>query len=330
MKIALMLPPTPCRDWKLAVQMGVEQAVTKLPREWEVNYKPWEYLHLLQLKESFADSGLKLSVLEGDPFPMNRIKTGQEGRDKDIEQFCQLLYNMGEIGIPVYCYNFMVQQTHLKTKLRTSLTTRTRGGALTTSFDYDMVKNDPSMNNLKISAAELWDNFEYFLERVVPVAEEAGVKLALHPDDPPLPSVNGIARIFSSPQAFRKVIELVPATVNGITFCQGNFAAMGANLEETVRYFAARDKIFFVHFRDIVGNAEKFTEVFIDDGQTDMYQMMKLYNQLGIDGYLRPDHTPTMAGEDNDDPGYKTMGRLFSVGYIKGLMEGVKANDSES
>jgi len=159
---------------------------------------------------------------------------------------------------------------------------------------------------------------------VVPVAEEAGVKLALHPDDPPISPIQGVGRILTSPDAMLRAIDLVPSPNNGVTFCQGSFATMNADIPAEIARFAARDALHFVHFRDVVGTPERFQEAFHDDGQTDMWAAMRAYKEAGFSGPMRPDHVPTMAGERNGEPGYDLLGRLFAIGYIKGLAEGVE------
>jgi len=172
-----------------------------------------------------------------------------------------------------------------------------------------------------VTADAMWRNLKYFLEAVVPVAEETGVRLAIHPDDPPVSSLRGIARILINAAAFQRVIDLVPSEYNGITLCQGSFSAMGENVPEQILRFGKQKKIFFAHFRDIRGTAENFVEAFHDDGQTDMYECMKRYFEIGFEDCLRPDHVPAMYGEDNPNPGYSMLGNLFAVGYMKGLME---------
>jgi mannonate dehydratase len=169
----------------------------------------------------------------------------------------------------------------------------------------------------------LWENFEYFLTRVVPVAEKAGVRLALHPDDPPISPVRGLGRIMRTVEAFERVIELVPSEFNGITLCQGNFALMTDDLPAVIRDFGSAGAINFVHFRDVRGTPEHFVETFHDDGPTDMLECLRAYADVGYTGVLRPDHVPTLFGEANDKPGYAVLGRLFAVGYIRGLAEAV-------
>jgi mannonate dehydratase len=172
----------------------------------------------------------------------------------------------------------------------------------------------------------MWDNLKYFLERVVPVAEETGVKMAMHPDDPPLSPIRGMGRIMSSIENYEKLLDLVPSPVNGIALCQGNFTLMTDDLPGVIRHFGSKSKIFFVHFRDVRGTAQKFEETFHDEGKTDMLACMRAYRDIGYEGVCRPDHVPTMEGDSNERPMYSSIGRLFAIGYIKGLREAVYAD----
>ncbi|MBN2984087.1 MULTISPECIES: mannonate dehydratase [Cohnella] len=315
MKLAEFMGSKPDRLWHLAKQMNVNYAVSGLARD-EKTEQPWDLMPLLRMKQRFADFGLALAVIESMP-PSNHIKLGTEGRDREIETFKEFVANMGAVGIPVLCYNFMAQFNWF----RTSTTTRTRGGALVSSYDHSLMANAPLTEAGLVPESLLWENLHYFMEQIVPVAEAAGVKLALHPDDPPISPIRGVGRILRSADALERAIRLVPSECNGITLCQGTLATAGEDIPSVIRRFAGQNKLFFVHFRDVRGTAEKFEETFHDDGKTDMLEAMRTYYEVGYDGPARPDHVPTMEGEDNANPGYELLGRLFGVGYITGLME---------
>ena len=150
------------------------------------------------------------------------------------------------------------------------------------------------------------------------------MRLALHPDDPPVPSLRGIGRILTSAAAFDRVFSLYDSPMNGMTFCQGCFATMGEDIPAAIRHFGKMGKIYFVHFGDVQGDRTNFHETFHDDGKTDMYEAMRCYYEVAFDGIARPDHVPTMVGEDDAMPSYGLQGNLFAVGYIKGLMEAVE------
>jgi mannonate dehydratase len=145
--------------------------------------------------------------------------------------------------------------------------------------------------------------------------------MALHPDDPPTSPIRGQDRIVTSVENYDRILDLHPSDHHGITFCQGNFAAMGADVPGAIRHFG--DDIHFAHFRDVEGEATDFTETWHDEGPTDMEAAMQAYHDVGFEGSIRPDHVPTMAGEENDSPGYHDKGRLFAVGYMRGLMQTV-------
>jgi mannonate dehydratase len=318
MQLADYFLAQPGRQWELAKQMGVTHAVCRLPEEDGID--PVDFALLQQIKERFTQAGFKLSVIE--PVPNRyyyRTKLGLEGRNGEIEKICELIRNMGRLGIEVLCCNFMAQIGWF----RTSAMIPTRGGALVTGFDYESIRDAPLTEAGLVPSERIWHNLRYFLEAVLPVAEAAGVKLALHPDDPPIPKLRGIGRVLISVEAMRRAIELVPSPNLGITLCQGTFAAMGEQIPEVIRYFGSRKKLFFVHFRDVEGNAEKFNETFHDAGKTDMAEAIRVYREVGYNGPIRVDHVPTMAGEENGVPGYEQLGRLFAIGYLKGLLEGV-------
>jgi mannonate dehydratase len=228
---------------------------------------------------------------------------------------------MGRLGIPVWCYNWMP----VVGWVRTTLSARGRGGAIVSAYDHAQMVSAPPTWAGTVEAETLWTNLRWFLERVCPVAEEAGVTLALHPDDPPLSPLRGIGRIMRSLDAFQRVIDMADSPYNGITLCQGNFALMTGDLPAAIRHFGRQNKIFFVHMRDVHGTPDKFVETFHDDGPTDMLAAMRGYHALGFAGPMRPDHVPTLAGDANDPPGYTTRGRLYAIGYMRGLREAVRA-----
>ncbi len=317
MRISLVLRPLSEERMQLAKQIGVTDIDTVLPAD-QQNGPVWNFNALVQHRKRIDDAGLFWSVVESVHIP-DRVKLGQEGRDEDIADYCQTIRNLGAAGVPIMCYNWMP----VFNWLRTSVSTRTRGGALATSYDHDLMKDAPLTEHGEVSEDLLWETLEYFLKRVIPVAEEAGVKQAMHPDDPPLSPIRGIARIMTSVENFERALDIVPSDYNGVTFCQGNFAAMGANVPNTIRRFGKNGKIHFAHFRDIKGTVPRFEEAFHDDGDSDMAECMRAYRDVGFEGPIRPDHVPTIAGEPNDPPGYTLLGRLYAVGYMKGLLDGI-------
>ena len=309
------------RKMALSRQMGVTGVVSP-SSPWMLNMrdtKPWTLEALKAVKDAYAQRGMQWKVLEGTP-PLDKAKLGIAGKDEEIENFITLMRNMAAAKVDIICYNWMP----VISWARTDFERKGRGDALVTAFDYASVKDLPLTEHGEVTPEAMWKNLEYFLKAVVPEAERSGIKLALHPDDPPVPSIRGISRIMTSADAFKKLIELVPSPNNGLTLCQGTFATMGEDIPSVIRYFGKRDKIFFVHFRDIRGDKWRFEETFHDEGKTDMYEAMKIYYDVGFRGPMRPDHVPTVEGDSNDHPGYSELGTLFAIGYIKGLMEAAR------
>jgi mannonate dehydratase len=318
-QLAEILPAAPTATWDLTKQLGVNYAVANVPLDAQGNPTP-DFTALLWQKERFRQAGIEWLVIE-TAFPWaHHAKIGGPNAEAEIERCCELIRNMGRVGIPVACWNWMA----VFNWVRTSLTIPTRGGALVTGYDHTLMANAPWTDEGAVTEETLWTQLEAFLKIVVPVAEEAGVKLALHPDDPPISPIRGVGRILTSPANMARAIDLVPSPNNGITMCQGSFATMNADVPAEIRNFGERGAIHFVHFRDVRGNPAKFNETFHDDGQTDMWAAMSAYKDIGFTGPMRPDHVPTMTGENNGAPGYEVLGRLFAIGYIKGLAEGVE------
>ncbi len=319
MKLTLLLPAKPDHRWTLAKQVGVNHAVTKAAPDLSGLPAPYDLAALTAVRDRFTQADIKLLGLEGDQFDMSRIKWGLPGRDADIERYQQMLRNMAALNLRLLCYNFMPRPRGAHHDWhRTDVEVPLRGGSLTTRFDLAAM---PQPAKLDLTADQLWDNYAYFIHAVMPVAQDVGVTMAAHPDDPPLKELGGIGRIFNTPEAFDRAYDLAPSPSNAVTFCQANFRLMGADLEATVRKLAQQKRLAFVHLRDVQGDAHNFTEVWHDEGPTDMPAMLKLYHDVGFDGPIRDDHVPTMHSEDNSLPGYAMLGHLFAVGYIKGILQ---------
>lgn len=305
-----------------AEQLGVKYAVASSCFGYQNPYKPycgpWDYMYLREIKEDLLAYGMEWKVFEGVDF-IDAAKLGGQERDEQIGHFCTLLENLSLLGVDTVCYNWMPVWGWYRTNVDIQL----NGGSKVTGFRMSDLRDAPKYA-VPVRADQLWSNLEYFLKRVVPVAEKYKVRLAIHPDDPPVKAIAGVDRILTNAEAMRAVTKLVPSKYNGITLCQGTFATMGEDIIKCIHSFAKDETLFFVHFRDIVGDAEDFHETYHNKGKTDMYMAMKTYYDVGFDGIMRPDHVPTMYGDSNDQPAYSSVGNLFATGYMLGLMEAVE------
>lgn len=319
--IAEFIPPKPQPLWRLARQAGVDLAVGGLPFDTlQAGERVCDLAPLTRMKAVYEEGGFSLRVIEARP-PLNLAKRGLPGRDAEIDVVCTLLTNMGKLGIPVWCYEWMTDFNWV----RTNMAKPSRGGSVVTAFNIADVPANLT-DQPPISEEELWTNLAYFLERVLPVAEKAGVKLSMHPDDPPLSPIRGVGRIMRSVPNYKRLLSLSDSPMNTITLCQGNFTLMTDDLPAAIRSFGP--KISFVHFRDVEGVPEAFHETWHDAGKTDMLACMKAYRDIGFSGVLRPDHVPTVEGDSNENAGYSAFGRLYAIGYIRGLREAVFAEDA--
>ncbi len=317
MKLAELFRPGETRRFRLAKQVGINHAIVTVSYALNAVRRDCYAAELAKIKAEFAAEGLTIAGVESHPVPAEKIKLGLPGREEEIENYKTAIAALATVGIPMVCYNFMAGLGWYRT--RTDLPER--GGALTSEFDNAAAEREGLTEWGRISEEKIWKNLEYFLEQVMPVAERYGIRMALHPDDPPLSPLRGIGRILTSASAFRRVLATVPSPLNGIAFCQANFKAMGEDVEVLLREWCAQNKVFFAHFRDIEGQGPRFRETFHDNGPTDMVRMLRLYHECGFDGPIRPDHAPTLEGEVNDRPGYAMGGKLFAVGYMKGILD---------
>jgi mannonate dehydratase len=241
-------------------------------------------------------------------------------RDRDIENIVRSIAAVGAARIPVFQYRW--SPDFYWGEEMGYRTVPGRGGVGFTSFDYDRVKDKPPYPQFGvITYDQLWDRLMHFLRAVIPAAEKAGVKLSLHPKDPPQAMVRGIARLLTSTEQIEKFVDAFPSPVHGFTFCQGTVTEMGVDVIDAIRRIGRRGRIHHVHFRGVKGKVPRYTEVFIDEGDVDMLAAMRAYKEAGYQGTLVSDHTPHLAG----DNAAGMMGRSFSHGYIRALIQAVNA-----
>jgi mannonate dehydratase len=314
MRLATVLTPISDDNLQLAAQCGVTDLVARY-------YGP-DARALQQLQDQAARFGLVISVVEGY-LPIEQIKLGTDD-GCELDALRTLIGQLGDAGVPLLCYNFMSGTDWVRT--RTDVPAR--GGATVTEFRLRDVERAIALNegatpsDSRLTAPQLWGHLEQMLNALLPVAERAGVTLAMHPDDPPLPELLGRGRIMCSVESFERLMQLTPSSANAICFCQGSFATMGVDIPHTIRRLGPH--IRYVHCRDVEGTPESFVETFHDNGPTDMVEAMRAYRDVGFEGPLRPDHVPLYVGETGE-PGYTMLGRLFAYGYLRGLMQATES-----
>lgn len=302
----------------------------------------WSVESIQELKDTVEEAGLNLSVIESIPIH-EEIKLGSGDRDRWIDNYCDSIRNMGRVGIPVLCYNFMPVFDWVRTDLEHPL----EDGATALEYDesklsnFDFSEGTPDMpawvkysatelNELltayqAMDAEQLWENLEYFLKRVVPVAEKAGVRMAIHPDDPPW-SVFGLPRIITGIEGLQRLVNVVNSPSNGITLCTGSLGANQAiDMVEAADVFAKQDRINFVHLRNVQHeSATKFHEAPhpSEFGELDMHAIMKKLYENNYEGPMRPDHGRMIWGEKGT-AGYGLYDRALGLMYLQGLWEAI-------
>lgn len=309
-------------------QLGVDDILLNMYRNKliDTNYgslplpgdQRWEFQDLLLLRKKIEDAELRMFALENMPFTFyDKIMMGQPGKEDQLEHVKETISNMGRAGIPVLGYAWTPSGVW-----RSSTSYRIRGGAEAMSVDLEDFKNAPLTHGRIFSEEEMWDNYQYFIEGVVPVAEESGVTLALHPNDPPTPMLGGVPQIFRSFNAFKKGINMAESDHHGLQFCLGSWSEMGVDLNEVIDYFGPMGKLIYAHFQTVSGTVPKFHEIFVDQpGYYDPVSILKKLKEVGFNGMIMPGHVPKVQG----DGAWKERSRAYTIGYIKGIMAAINS-----
>ena len=298
-------------------QIGVDHVLSGGPKI------PWNEAELLAIVTKLKTGGLALGNLMIAGFP-NTIY-GRPERDEEIDKVRQSIRAAGKAGVPVVEYNFYAHRLIEGYYEETG-----RGGAGLTAFDYDRVKDLPPLPQEGVHHLdEIWTNIAYFLKAVVPVAEESNVRLALHPNDPPAPLSRGSQQIMGTVEGWKHLIDLVPSPANGITFDCGVTREMGHDPVEVCRYFASKDRINHVHYRNVRVRKpyEKYTEVFIDEGENDMFAIMRELMKYKYPRLLYPEHERALdvdreRGTKNQYPGGGGYtGMVYDIAYARAMLQ---------
>ena len=299
-------------------QLGVDHVLTVSP------HIPWEEKQIRSIMENLRSGGLTLGNTMIYGFP-NTIY-GRPGRDEEIDKVQQSIRAAGRAGLRVVEYNFYAHRIVEGYYEETG-----RAGAGLTAFDYDRVKDLPPLPQEGAHTLdEMWSNIAYFLKAVIPVAQESGVRMALHPNDPPAPVSRGSGQIMGTVEGWKRLIDIVPSPSNGITFDCGVTREMGQDPVEVCRYFGERDCINHVHFRNVRVEKpyEKYTEVFLDEGQVNMFAVMKELVRQKYPRLVYPEH-PRALDYDRERPGFKAgypggggyAAFAYNVGYAKAMLQ---------
>ncbi|MEP7341788.1 MAG: mannonate dehydratase [Acidobacteriota bacterium] len=316
-------------EWlRLMAAFGVNNICSGLPsKQFD---ETWSVEGLAKLRERVESFGIKLEMV---PLPLSsayitraenpNIMLGKSPeRDREIDNMCQMIRNAARAGIPALKYNMSILGV-----VRSEPTVG-RGGAQYSTFVYEKAKQDPPLTEAgPVNADEYWERINYFVKRVMPVAEEYNVKMACHPHDPGMPAdkgFRGVHTVLGSVEGLKRFVEIMPSKYHGLNFCQGTVSEMlkkpGEEIFEVIRYFGSKGKIFNVHFRNIRGGFLNFKETFIDDGDVDMLKAMRVYKEIGYDGMVMPDHVPKVASDPTSMAAF-----AYSFGYIKALIATVAA-----
>jgi len=317
-KIAAQMSPEPSqKDIDFVLQMGIEYVVL-----WTDGRKAG-YDYYSSRKKLFEEAGLKVYGFgNSDVHNQDAIVLNLPNRDAKIEEYKQHLRALGKAGIPYTTY------AHMGNGIWSTEAEKTRGGARARGFDLSKAQAGhwagksyqmPLTHGRKYTEEEIWDNYVYFIKQVAPVAEESGVIIGIHPDDPPVPELGGIPRpIFSSFDGYKRALEIANSPNVGMCLCVGCWLEggqmMGKDVLETIKYFGERNKLFKVHFRNVEAPLPHFVETFLDSGYMDMYKVMKALRDVEFRGVAIADHIPGMSDDHR-------LGTAFTIGYMKALLE---------
>jgi mannonate dehydratase len=309
-------------EYRQLAQLGVRHVCA----DPDGNPHDWTRDTLMRQRDRLDALGLSLDMVQL-PLGSTPIERSQSpdilmagpNRDRQIDSICRLIETLAEVGVPAAKYNLNI------IGIPRSESERGRGGSLNSTFRWDKMDQAaaPGIAGV-IDADENWERIDYFLARVVPVAEANRVRLACHPHDPYTPpGYKGVTRVLGTVDGLKKFVMMHESPYHGLNFCQGTVGEMlddpGAEIGEVIRWFGSRGKIFNVHFRNILGRKLSFMEVFPDEGSMDMWESLKAYAEVGYQYMLMPDHVPHL----DDDP-RSAVAFSYCFGYIRGILQALR------
>ncbi|WP_376093600.1 mannonate dehydratase [Roseomonas sp. CCTCC AB2023176] len=328
--MATFWPPTDDR-LRFMKQIGVDDTIlwaTTFPDVASLSFR-----ELLSVRSRCEAHGLRLFAVESvSAHFYDRIILGLDGREEQVEGYKRIIQAVGRAGIPVLGYNWMVNGVW-----RSTYANPVRGGARATAFDLELMRDAPLIAGREYSEEELWDNYAWFIRRVLPAAETEGVKLAIHPNDPPVERLGGLPCLMRSRAAMERAMAIESSEAHGLTFCLGNWGAMGEDLVAAIRHFGPAGKLLYLHFQATRGTVPAFTESFVDDADYDPLELVRALDEVGFNGVMIPGHVPQIemdvewrtALSSSRTPYHHPMGgfaaRAFTIGYLRATIAAVRA-----
>ena len=297
--------------------------------------KLWQYEELAAIKKEIESEGLVWEAVENfDPAHWYDVLLDGPEKLKQIENLKQTLKVLGKVGVKIVGYNFSVPGVWGWTSKPSG-----RGGAKSVEFDQNQVDvnapipkgmvwnmtydTDPAEKGFlkPVSREEMWSRLQFFLNELMPVAEENNIKLIAHPEDPPLPEMRGFAKLFYSPSEYERLLKAYDSPSNGFEFCMGTVQEMpGSDIYDMLDRFSKQGKIGYVHSRNVVGKVPNYREAFIDEGDIDIIKALRILKKNNYDGIIIPDHTPEMTC---DAPWHGGM--AYAMGYLKAAIQMVES-----
>jgi len=293
-------------------------------------YHVWSLEELLTLRRAVEAEGLKLEAIENfDPAHWHDVLLDGPRKAEHLENVKTIVRRMGQAGIPVMGYNFSLAGVCGRVTGPFA-----RGGAMSVGMDgpldvpmpqgmvwnmvYDPVA--PPGTVVAITPQQLWERLQEFLDAVIPVAEEAGVKLAAHPDDPPMPAMRGQPRLVYQPHLYQRLIDLKPSPANALEFCLGSIAEMTeGDVYQATDDYSRQGKLAYIHFRNVTGKVPYYREAFVDDGDIDMFRVLRILKANRFEGVIIPDHTPQMTCEA---PWH--AGMAYALGFMRAALMAIE------
>jgi mannonate dehydratase len=301
------------RCLRYASQLGASGIVLNSP---QLPRYPWQVTDLIALRTACEAHGLRLEAIENVPLHHYRSAIlGLADSDERIADYQETITNLGAAGVDILGFHWMANGV-----ARTDFAARGRGGARVSRFDQKLLSPNERVFERAYDEDELWATFEHFIDNVIPTAEAAGVRLALHPDDPPVSAVRGVPHLFRSVDALERAVKLRPSSSLGVDLCLGTVSEMMGDPRDAITRLGELNTIVYVHFRDVQGTVPAFQECFLGEGNFEPAAAMRLLRDINFDGFIIDDHAPLLDSDPATGEGWAYNGHAHATGYLQGLL----------